>query len=273
MSALSFGKPFYLAVLVVIPAVGCQDVVHQASHACSILLVVTFVAVVVCPKPNTKLSCACRSNRLGNLSDLIACANDLLSLAIFVELHVLVFPLCAFPDLDFASAADDTDSHRREQVVSGIGVHVDASVEHCCGIFAKTAVDHGFASGVVLDEVAHVVDDTGDGDETASVFGLVLEIIPFHHGERFERNTPVEFSALLVEFLLLLLDAAFFYLVGAELLEVVGQAHLLPQPNAPLGGVVLVPFNGVPVVGGEFVVEVVISFSKSDEGGDDVVPW
>ena len=70
---------------------------------------------------------------------------------------------------------------------------------------------------------------------------------------------------------MLLLDAAFFDFVLLELLEVVGQAHLLPQPDAPFGGVVLEGFDGVAVVRGELVVEVVVAFTKRDESGDDVV--
>ena len=46
---------------------------------------------------------------------------------------------------------------------------------------------------------------------------------------------------------------------------------MLPHPDAPFGGVVLECFDGVAVVGGEFVVEVVVSFAKCDESGDDVI--
>jgi hypothetical protein len=68
-----------------------------------------------------------------------------------------------------------------------------------------------------------------------------------------------------------LLDTALFDFVGAELLEVVSQADLLVDPDEPLCRVVLPPFNGVTVVRGEFVMEIVVSFSEGDEGGDDVV--
>lgn len=70
----------------------------------------------------------------------------------------------------------------------------------------------------------------------------------------------------------MLLDAALLDFVLLELLEVIGEAELLPQPDGPFGGVVLMPFDGVAVVGGELVVEVVVSFAEGDEGGDDVVP-
>ena len=65
--------------------------------------------------------------------------------------------------------------------MGGVGVHVDAAVEHGGGVFADAAADHGFPAGVFLDEFRHVVDDAGDGDETAAVLGLVLEVVPFHY--------------------------------------------------------------------------------------------
>ena len=55
------------------------------------------------------------------------------------------------------------------------------------------------------------------------------------------------------------------------MLEVVGQAELLPHPDGPLGGVVLVPLNGIAVVRGEFVVEVVVAFAEGGKGSDHVI--
>lgn len=68
------------------------------------------------------------------------------------------------------------------------------------------------------------------------------------------------------------MDATLLDLVGTELLEVGGETELAPQPDGPLGGVVLVPLDSVTVVGGELVVEVVVTFTKGDKSGDDVVP-
>ena len=48
---------------------------------------------------------------------------------------------------------------------------------------------------------------------------------------------------------------------------------MFPGPDAPLCGIVLEPFDGVSVVAGELVVEVVVAFSESDQGGEDVVSW
>ena len=68
-----------------------------------------------------------------------------------------------------------------------------------------------------------------------------------------------------------MLNTALLDLVGTELLQVVGETKLLPGPNGPLRGVILVPFNGVSVIGWELVVEVVVALSESDESGNNVV--
>ncbi len=103
----------------------------------------------------------------------------------------------------------------------GVGVHVYPTIEHGSSVFADAAVDHRFPSGVLLDELAHIVNDARDGDEPAAVLGLVLEVVPFHDWKGVERHTPIEFGALLVELLLLLLHPAFFDFVLFELFEVV----------------------------------------------------
>ena len=46
---------------------------------------------------------------------------------------------------------------------------------------------------------------------------------------------------------------------------------MLPYPDAPFGRVVLECLDGVAVVGGEFVVKVVVAFAKRYKGRDDVV--
>ena len=85
------------------------------------------------------------SNRLRNLGNLIAGADDLAALAIGVVLNILVFALSALPDLDFAAASDDADTHSGEKIVGSVRVHVDAAVEHCCSIFANTTYNRIFS--------------------------------------------------------------------------------------------------------------------------------
>ncbi len=171
------------------------------------------------------------SRGLRYLRNLIACTNNLLSLIVLDILHILILPLCALPDLNLASAADDPNSHRREQVVRGVGVHVDAAVEYGGGVLANAGADHGFASWVLFDKVGDVVYDSGDGDETAAVLDLINVVIPIHDGEGVKWNTPVESGPLLVELLLHLLNTTFLDLVLFELLKIVGETDLLPHPD------------------------------------------
>jgi len=155
--------------------------------------------------------------------------------------------------------------------VRRVRVLVDASVEDGGRVLADSGVDHRLSAGVLLDERGHVVDDAGDQDERAAIAALLLEVVELHHGQLLERHAPVEGGALAVDLLLELLDAALLDLVGTELLQVVGKAELLPGPDAPLGRVVLEPLDGIAVVAGELVVEVVVALSEGDERRDDVV--
>lgn len=218
---------------------------------------------------------SCRAganNGLLDLGDLVASADDRVASLILGNHTLLVLLLGALPDLDLASTADNTHSHGGEEVVGGVGVEVDTAVEHGGGVLADAAADESSATGVLVDEVGHVVYDTSNSDEATAVLGLLNVVIPLDNGKLVERNTPVELRSLLVELLLELLNTALFDFVGAELLEVGGEAELAPEPDAPLGGVVLVPLDGVAVVRGEFVVEVVVALAESDKRSDDVVP-
>lgn len=68
-----------------------------------------------------------------------------------------------------------------------------------------------------------------------------------------------------------LLQAALLDLILLELLQVVREAELLPRPDHPLCGVVLVPLDGVTVIRGELVVEVVVALSERDKSRDDMI--
>lgn len=118
------------------------------------------------------------------------------------------------------------------------------------------------AARVVGDELRYIVDDTCDGDEAATVGSLFHIVVPFYNGQLFERHAPVEPRTLLVELFLRLLEATLFNLVLLELLQVVGQTDGLAGPDEPLGWVVLLPFDCVPVVRRKLVVEVVVSAAK-----------
>ena len=208
--------------------------------------------------------------RVKDLGHLGAGTVDAVAVLVLDDLFFILL-VRALPDLDFHAAADDAHSHGGEEVVRGVTVVVDTAVEHCSSVLTNARADHSLATWMIADEVRDIVHNTRDSDEAAAVGGLVDVVVPFHDGELVEWHAPVKLGALLVEFLLLLLHAALFDLVGLELLEVVGEADLLGEPDGPLGRVVLVPFDGVAVVGWELVVEVVVAFAEGDEGGDDVV--
>ena len=59
--------------------------------------------------------------------------------------------------------------------------------------------------------------------------------------------------------------------MGKTDLQLIGQTKLLHSPDKPLGRVVLIPFDGVSVIHGELVVEIMITLSDGDEGGDHVI--
>lgn len=115
------------------------------------------------------------------------------------------------------------------------------------------------------------MNNTSDCNKSTSILSFGLVGVPVDDWKLFKRNTPVESLSLLVELLLELLKTALLDFVGLELLKVIGEAELLPHPDRPLGWVILMPFDSVTVVGGEFVMEVVVAFSKSNESSDDVV--
>ena len=121
-------------------------------------------------------------NGLRHLGDLVAGADDALAGRVGDVGDVLVLLLDALPDLDLAAAAEDADAHGGQEVVSGVGVVVDAAVEDGGGVFANGRRDEGLAAGVVLDEVGDVVDDAGDGDEGLAVLGVGDKVVPADDG-------------------------------------------------------------------------------------------
>lgn len=153
----------------------------------------------------------------------------------------------------------------------GVGVIVDTTVEDSGSVLSDTRSDECLSTRVVLDEVAHIVNNTGDSHESAAVLGFGLVGVPVDDGELLERNTPVESLSLLVELLLQLLETTLLDFVLLELLEIIGESELLPDPDRPLRRVILMPFDSIAVVRWEFVVEVVVTLTESDESGDNVV--
>jgi hypothetical protein len=216
--------------------------------------------------------CVSTGNGLANAGDLVAGADNALARRVANGSNVLVLRLSTLPDLNLAAAAENTDSHGGEKVVGGVGVVVDTTVEDSSSVLANGSRDESLATGVVLDEVADIVDDTSDSDPGLALsLGLLNEFVPADDGEKLKGLAPVKSGALLVELLLGLLESALLDLVLGEGLEVVGKTHPLPEGDAPLGGVILPPLDRVTEIAGELVVEVVITLAKGNKGGDDVI--
>ena len=86
--------------------------------------------------------------------------------------------------------------------MGGVGVVVYTTVEHGGGVLANSGADHSLTTGVVLDEVGHIVNNTSNSNEAAAVLGLLNIVVPLQHRELVEGSTPVKISTLAVELLL-----------------------------------------------------------------------
>lgn len=172
--------------------------------------------------------------------------------------------------LNFHSTVKNTDAHHSQKVVGSVGVVVDTTKEGSGGISADRLLDEVSASWVVVDEAGAVVDETVDGNE-GSLLGFGLEVLPRDDGKVVARLGPLDRTGLFLEHLELHGVLSLLDLVVGELLEVRSEAELRHGPDEPLGGVVLVPLDGVAEVHGELVVEVVVTFADGDKGSDEVV--
>lgn len=132
-----------------------------------------------------------------------------------------------------------------------IAVAIYSPVEHGGRVLANSRGYERLPARVLLDKLCYVVDNPGYRYKPSTACGIGNEIVPLDNRELGERNAPVERGSFLVDFLLKLLDAALFDLVGSELLEVRGQSELFPGPDRPFGRVILPPFDRVAVIRGE----------------------
>ena len=130
----------------------------------------------------------------------------------------------------------------------GVRVIVDTTVEDGGSILSNTGRDKSLSTRVVLDEGRNIVDNTGDSNQGTAILGLSLVVFPVNDWQLLKRNTPVESLSLLVELLLQLLETTLLNLILLELLQVIGEAELLPDPDDPLCRVVLMPFDSIAVV-------------------------
>lgn len=156
-------------------------------------------------------------------------------------------------------------------------MHIDPAIEYRRSILTHRTPNQRLTTRMLLNELTHIMNHTRDSHKLrAALLGRLLarraELLPRDDGQVGQRHAPVQPGAPDIEFLLLLLQAALFDLVVAEALQVAGLARLGQQVDGPFRGVVLVPGDGVAVVGRELVVEVVVAFAQRDERRDEVVP-
>jgi len=155
--------------------------------------------------------------------------------------------------------------------VCSVGVIVYTTVEDGGCILSNTRRNECLSTGVVLDEVGYIVDDTSNSNKGTAILGLSLIIFPADDRQLLQRNTPVKSLSLLVELLLQLLEPAFLNLILLKLLQVICETKLLPDPDRPLCRVILMPFDSIAVVRREFVVEIVVTLTKSDKSSDNMI--
>lgn len=103
------------------------------------------------------------------------------------------------------------------------------------------------------------------------VCGWVLTALPADDRQVVAIRSEAKALLLLAQTLELHGELTLADLVVGEDLEVARKAELLTHPDEPLRWVVLVPFDRVPVVHGELVVEVVVALADRDQRGNEVV--
>lgn len=149
---------------------------------------------------------------------------------------------------------------------------INATVERRGRVLADRTVDQATPSGVVVHKRRHIIDDPLDQRH-----GLVLdrchllELFEREHGQLVDGCAPHQCRLDPVQLLLLHPDLTFLDLIGRESLQVRGQAQERAEGNQPLGRVVLVKLDRVPIVLRELVVEVVVALTQGHQGRQDVV--
>ena len=155
-------------------------------------------------------------------------------------------------------------------VVRRIGMVIDTAKERSRRILANHLSDEMTTARVLVHESGHVVDEASDNDERA-LERLLLEALPVDDREVGAVGGPGQVVLLLAETLELHRELALLDFVVGEDLEVAGETEFRADPDEPLRRVVLVPLDGVTVVHGELVVEVVVALANRAERSYDVV--
>ena len=82
---------------------------------------------------------------------------------------------------------------------------------------------------------------------------------------------PIETHRLLVEPLEFHCELTFLDFVLREDLEVRSKADELHGCDEPLGGIILIPFDGIAIIHWELVMEVMVTLSEGDKRGENVI--
>lgn len=99
---------------------------------------------------------------------------------------------------------------------------IHTSIEQRRRVFSNRTLDQALPTWVFIHKGPDIVNDTSNHNKGFEFFfAHVLEVGPVDDGQFGKWQTPVQALALLVESLLLLLQAAFLNLVGAEGFETV----------------------------------------------------
>jgi hypothetical protein len=172
--------------------------------------------------------------------------------------------------LEFKTTEKDTNTHHSEQVVSGVGVIVDTTEEGSSSVLSKVLLDQVNATRVLIHERRDIVDEAGDKDQWTGL-GLFLEGIPANDGQVVGRDGPFNVVALGLEFLEFHSQLTLLNFVLGEGLEVRSETEPLHGNDEPLSRIILIPLDGVAVVHGELMVEVVVTLTNGNESGNDMV--
>jgi hypothetical protein len=164
----------------------------------------------------------------------------------------------------------DTHSFHREQVMCGVRMVINTTEESGRSILADVLRQEMPATRVLLHKRTDVVNETGDQDQRA-LGSLLLEAFPRNDGKIVAVSGPSELILGGLKFLELHGQNTLLDFVIREDLEMGGQSENVHRLDEPLGWVVLPPPDSVPVVHGELVVEVVVTFTDGDKSGDQVV--
>jgi len=116
---------------------------------------------------------------------------------------------------------------------------------------------------MLFNEGRNIMDEAGNKDER-SLSSLFLVALPADDGKIVAVCWPSKSFLSLLELLKLHGELALADFVLREDLQMTGKSDLLASPDKPFGRIVLVPFDGISVVHGELMMEVVVAFANGD---------